>query len=87
MLLIGIIHIYLGVHYATDVLAGFLVSTIYLIFYTGIVKRYFEAPPRISTSRFSSNQRLILSFKHAVDGIIDGLKNERNMMIHYSAVL
>lgn len=87
VLLVGISRIYLGVHYTTDVLGGFLVSTIYLILYTGIVKKYFEAPPRTSTSRFSSNQRLILSFKHAFDGIIDGLKNERNMMIHYSAAV
>lgn len=39
ILLIGISRIYLGVHYTSDVLAGFLISIIYLIIYeTTIIK-------------------------------------------------
>lgn len=37
---IGISRIYLGVHYTSDVLGGFLISLSYLILYTLIVNRY-----------------------------------------------
>lgn len=37
--LIGISRIYLGVHYTSDVLAGFLISVSYLIVYTSIINR------------------------------------------------
>ncbi|MBP3596682.1 MAG: phosphatase PAP2 family protein [Clostridia bacterium] len=37
---IGISRIYLGVHYTTDVLAGFLLSISYLIVYTSASKKY-----------------------------------------------
>lgn len=40
--LIGISRIYLGVHYTSDVLAGFLISILYLIIFTSIVDNYLE---------------------------------------------
>ena len=36
---IGASRIYLGVHYTSDVLAGFLISIAYLILYTSIVSK------------------------------------------------
>ena len=38
--LIGTSRIYLGVHYTSDVMAGFLISIAYLLIYTSAVKKY-----------------------------------------------
>ena len=38
IIFIGISRIYLGVHYTSDVLAGFLISISYLIIFTSLIK-------------------------------------------------
>lgn len=42
IVLIGVSRIYLGVHYTSDVLAGFLISISYLIAYESCTKRFLE---------------------------------------------
>ena len=39
IILIGLSRIYLGVHYASDVIAGYIISLAYLIIYTSLFKR------------------------------------------------
>lgn len=85
--LIALSRIYMGVHYATDVAGGFLAGMIYLIIYTSVAKRYFEKG-RIVQGQMAELEAnpLLKSFQYAFSGIITGLKTERNMMIHYSAL-
>lgn len=42
ILLIGFSRIYLGVHYASDVIAGFSISLAYLIIYTHFISKYLD---------------------------------------------
>ena len=42
ILLIGLSRLYLGVHYATDVIAGFIVSLIFLLIFTNYIKKYIK---------------------------------------------
>ena len=42
ILLIGLSRVYLGVHYISDIVAGFIMSFIYLIIFTTITKKYLK---------------------------------------------
>lgn len=42
--LIGISRIYLGVHYTSDVLGGFLISISYLVIYTSAINKFLLNP-------------------------------------------
>lgn len=80
--------VYLGVHYFTDVVAGVLVSTCYLVVFTSFVDRFFgnDEPLKIKGVAPNDHNRLLFSFSYAIQGVIGGLKSERNMVIHCAAM-
>ena len=86
--LIGFSRVYLGVHYLTDVVAGFAVSIAYLILYSSVVGLYLRAGKDALPSPVEDrkNKRITDSFAHAFDGVAGGMKGERNMMIHFAAM-
>ena len=86
--LIGLSRVYLGVHYTGDVLAGYAIGAAYLITFTSFVSAYFHEDRTLSALLPGTvNARFAHSLAHAMDGIIGGLKAERNMIIHFGAMV
>ena len=73
--MVGLSRIYLHVHYFSDVIAGFAVSVIYLIFFTKFMK--------IITGDGLKKDSMLKSFYYAFSGVKMGLKQERNMQVHF----
>ena len=86
--LIGLSRVYLGVHYFSDVLAGFAVSIAYLILYSSVVGLYLHArlSEWVSPVEDHKSKHFTDSFMHALDGVAAGFKSERNMIIHFAAM-
>lgn len=85
VLLIGISRIYLGVHYASDVIAGFIMSGLYLIIYINFSNKVIRSELNMKKQKNyikQDNKRLLNSFKYAGKGIIETFKSEKNMKIH-----
>lgn len=88
ILLAGFSRVYLGVHYLSDVLAGFLVSGAYLLVFISFVSAYFQEDLSLGLkAERVAVPSLLRSFAHAFDGIIGGLKAERNMVVHFGIMV
>lgn len=86
-LLVGLSRIYLGVHFGSDVLAGFCVSAVYLVLFTAFVDQYFtHSEVSVKQSFHPDRTKLLSSFRYALEGILAGLKTERNMVLHLGAM-
>ena len=79
IMLVGISRIYLHVHYFSDVIAGYAVSIIYLVVFTRFMK--------IVIGEGVKKQPIYKSFYYAISGICEGIKKERNVKIHFIAML
>ena len=90
---IGISRIYLGVHYTSDVLGGFLIALAYLIIYIMVVNKFIIKEDNTKTSLRRKRElkvktkKIANSFKYAGEGIISAFKTERNMKIHVAIML
>lgn len=83
ILLISFSRIYLGVHYATDVIGGLCISVAYLMVFLFIAARYDKVPERLGTDY--KRHTFIGGFKYAGKGIITGIMEENNLLVQFSA--
>lgn len=84
---IGISRIYLGVHYTSDVIGGFLISISYLIIYVMTVNKLMKENEKKTSLRKKrelkvKTKKIANSFKYAWHGLISAFETERNMKIH-----
>lgn len=90
--MIGFSRIYLGVHYASDVIGGFAISIVYLLLFTNIAKSVLQLEKeknypmknkRKMVELRKKRKKLRNSFKYAFEGIIEAWKTEQNLKIHF----
>jgi len=81
--LISFSRIYLGVHYASDVIGGVCVSLGYLIIFLFVVSRTNKVPENMGTDY--KRHTFWGGFKYAGKGIITAIQEENNLLVQFSA--
>ncbi|NMC55729.1 MAG: phosphatase PAP2 family protein [Eubacteriaceae bacterium] len=89
IILIGVSRVYLGVHYTSDIAAGFLVSIAYLIVFTKLTSIYLKGDDKKMYPKLQNNNHksLISSFRCAFNGIKISFESGRNIIVHYIIAL
>lgn len=81
--LISFSRIYLGVHYASDVVGGLLVSLGYLMIFLFVVARANKIPEKHGSDY--KRHTFFGGFKYAGKGIITAIEEENNLLVQFSA--
>lgn len=85
ILLIGLSRVYLGVHYATDIIGAFCISAVYLTLFLFFVKRTIKMS-QTGDSEFKKHS-FLGGFKYAGKGIISALQEENNLLVQFSSTM
>jgi len=83
VLLISFSRIYLGVHYASDVIGGLYVAIGYLMIFLFVVSRTNNIPKEIGSDY--KRHTFFGGFRYAGKGIITAIQEENNLLVQFSA--